>query len=303
MRRWGIIFGSRTRSAQRRWALMREYLEQQSIPYDMVQSEGEGAVERLAGMLCQNGYKTIVLVGSDGSLNDAINGIFSVPKLPKDLALGIIPLGIGNDFAAFWDITTENYRDAIDRIRQRRTKPIDLGVCAATDANGNTVSRYFLNCVNIGLGARLIELTNRWQRLISSKRLSLIPIYISQIFERKSFNVEFGTETEHISQQVMSVCVGNAKGYGQTPNAVPYNGLLDMSVITRPDWWRLFEGFWLLGKGQFLNYRNVHPYRVNHIHFDDIGHASVSLDGRMLRAKHIRQLDISLLPEHLQFIF
>ena len=35
--------------------------------------------------------------------------------------------------------------------------------------------------------------------------------------------------TDSIKQRLMTVCIGNAQGYGQTPNAVPYNGLLDVS--------------------------------------------------------------------------
>ena len=147
-----------------------------------------------------------------------------------------------------------------------------------------------------------MQLTDEAMRFIGSKRLSTVSIAIAQIFERKAFNVEFAIEKESFSQEVMSICIGNCHGYGQTPNAVPYNGLLDMSVITRPKWWQLFEGFWLLGKGHFLNYKNVHPYRTSSIKLVDVGKASISLDGRMLQTKYVGNIEVGVKKEFIRFI-
>lgn len=49
----------------------------------------------------------------------------------------------------------------------------------------------------------------------------------------------------------MTVCIGNALGYGQTPNAVPYNGFFDVSVVYHPGITQLFEGIYLLSKANF----------------------------------------------------
>ena len=100
----------------------------------------------------------------------------------------------------------------------------------------------------------------------------------------------------------MSVCIGNCHGYGQTPNSVPYNGLLDVSLITRPEWWQLFEGFWLLGKGRFLNYKNVHPYRAKQVIVNDVDKALVSLDGLELPVKNAIPLRVEIEKDALDFI-
>ncbi|MBQ3925540.1 MAG: lipid kinase, partial [Bacteroidaceae bacterium] len=107
---------------------------------------------------------------------------------------------------------------------------------------------------------------------------------------------------EDVADKFMSVCIGNCHGYGQTPNSVPYNGLLDVSVITRPEWWQLFEGFWLLGKGRFLNYKNVHPYRARQIHVTEVDKALVSLDGVVLQSKHPTPMRINIQQDALNFI-
>ena len=100
----------------------------------------------------------------------------------------------------------------------------------------------------------------------------------------------------------MSVCIGNCHGYGQTPNSVPYNGMLDISLITRPQWWQLFEGFSLLGTGRFLNYQNVHPYRSDYVVVNNVDKALVSLDGRMLQAKSPEPIKVSVQKEAINFV-
>ena len=72
--KWGVIYNPKagTRKVQKRWKEIKEYMDQKGVSYDYVQSEGFGSVERLAGILANNGYTTIVVVGGDGALNDAI---------------------------------------------------------------------------------------------------------------------------------------------------------------------------------------------------------------------------------------
>lgn len=288
--------------SQKRWTLIRKYMEQKGLQYDFVQSESFGSVERLAKMMCDNGYHTIVVVGGDGSLNSAVNAIMeSRDTLPDDFAFSIIPNGIGNDFSRFWGVSVDDYKWAIDGLVAHHVRKIDVGCCTYQD-DSIPQRRYFMNCINIGLGARLIKTSNDAAQIIGSKKLSIIPAFVSRIFERKQFQMDMKIETEEVGGEFMSVCIGNCHGYGQTPNSVPYNGLLDVSMITRPEWWQLFEGFWLLGKGRFLNYKNVHPYRARQIVVNHIDKALVSLDGIVLQAKLPTPMRITIKPDALDFI-
>ncbi len=302
--RWGVVYcpHSGLSKTHKRWSLIRKYLQQQSVHYDFVQSESSASVSRLVTMLCENGYHTVVIVGNDASQNDAVNAIMKCREmLPEDFAFAIIPNGTGNDFSRFWGVGVDDYRIMIDGIIARNTRKIDVAYCVYHD-DGIPQRRYFLNCINIGLGARLVKTTNDAAYIIGSHRFSLIPALFRQVFERKMFNLSLQVETEQIEGKYMSVCIGNSLGYGQTPNAVPYNGMLDMSVITRPEWWQLFEGFWLLGKGRFLNYKNVHPYRARQIVVNHLDKALVSIDGTALQTKSPEPLHVCVEKEALNLI-
>ncbi len=302
-RRWGVVYShSGSYKSHKRWLLIRKYMELKGVLYDFIQSEDEDSVERLTAMFCQNGYRTIVIVGGDRSVNDAVNAIMrNKDTLVRGFAFGVIPNGSANDFARFWGIEMDNYKRCVDNIIKRVTRSIDVGVCRYED-DSIPQRRYFVNCINIGLGARLVKTSNDALRLIGSRRLSFIPVFIRNIFERKLYRMDMQIETEKLHGEYMSVCVGNCLGYGQTPNAVPYNGTLDVSVITRPSWWQVFEGFWLLGKGRFLNYKNVHPYRCKTIKINSIGRALVSLDSKVLVGKNLAPLQATVLQEEIDFI-
>ncbi|MBQ8592970.1 MAG: diacylglycerol kinase family lipid kinase [Bacteroidaceae bacterium] len=301
--RWGIIYNPKagTRKVQKRWEKIREYMEERKVAFDYLQSEGYGSVERLSRMLANNGYRTIVIVGGDGALNDAINGIMtsSVPD-KSEISLGLIPNGIGNDFARFWGFDFDDYKAAVDWIINHRTRLVDVGYCSYNH-EGAEVQRYFLNAVNIGLGARIVQITNGTKRFWGMKGLSYLASLILLLFERKLYRSHIKINGEHIRGRIMTLCVGSARGYGLTPNAVPYNGWLDVSVVYRPELMQMIAGLWMLLQGRILNHKMVKPYRTRKVKVLRAKNARVSLDGRVLQEQNF-PLEIGIKPEAVQMI-
>lgn len=300
--RWGIIYNPRagTRKVQKRWNEIREYMESRKVAFDYIHSEGFGSVERLARTLADNGYRTIVVVGGDGALNDAVNGIMNSSAPDREhIALGIIPNGIGNDFARYWGLSIDNYKQAVDWIIHRRLRKIDVGYCSYYDGQQH-VKRYFLNAVNIGLGAKIVKITDATKRFWGVKYLSYLAAMFLLFFERKLYRMHLRVNDEHIRGRIMTVCVGSARGYGQTPSAVPYNGWLDVSVIYRPELLQLFNGLWMLLHGRILNHKMVKAYRTRQVKVLRARNASVDLDGRILPKQF--PLEIGILPEAVTLI-
>ena len=299
--KWGVIYNPKagTRKVQKRWKEIKEYMDQKGVAYDYVQSEGFGSVERLAGILANNGYTTIVVVGGDGALNDAINGIMlSNAEHKEDIAIGIIPNGIGNDFARYWDIGMD-YKQAVDWIIKNRHRKIDVGFCNFYDGEKHQ-RRYFLNAINIGFGARIVKVTDGTKRFWGVKFLSYLAAFFLLFFERNLYRLHLRINDEHIRGRIMTVCVGSACGYGQTPSAVPYNGWLDVSVIYRPQLLQTMSGLWMLIQGRILNHKVVKSYRTKKVKVLRAKNAAVDLDGRIL-PKHF-PLEIGILPEKITLI-
>lgn len=284
--RWGVLYCPKHNraGAKKKWNKIENCLREQNIDFDFVQSEKQEGVVRLVNMFISNGYKTIIIVGGDSALNDAVNCLMAVDKERRDsIAFGLIPNGLMNDFAHYWNLKEGEIEQTVKWLKERRIRRIDLGCIRYTNAKGEKCHRYFLNCVNIGLISAIMNLRRQTRRVFGSRTLSFVGSLILLIFQRLDYKMSLKINSDVIDRKVMTVCVGNASGYGQTPNAVPYNGLLDVSVVYHPEMTQLFEGFYLLITGKFLNHHSVHPYRTNEVRVNEAVKALVSVDGRLMK--------------------
>lgn len=280
--RWGILYCPKGRGSKQREKIQK-VLNERGVQYDLVQSESSNSVERLMGMLIHNGYKTIVIVGGDSALNDAVNCLMREEKQVRDqIALGVIPNGIMNDFARYWEFKEGNVEQTVDWLMKHRVRAVDLGCIRYTDKKGEKCHRYFLNCVNVGLIADVMNLRRQTRSLLGSRTLSFIVSIFLMIFHRMDYKMQVRINSDIISRKVMTMCIGNGPGYGQTPSAVPYNGLLDVSVVYHAEVVQVLAGLWLLLTGRFLNHRSVHPYRTDEVTVEEARHALVGVDGRLL---------------------
>lgn len=277
-------------------------LRQQGVDYDFVQSENQKSVERLVKMFVNNGYKTIVIVGGDSALNDAVNCLMQMDASERnEVALGVIPNGLMNDFARFWGFDDSNVEQTVAWLKKRRVRKIDLGCIRYTNKKGEKCMRYFLNCVNIGLIAAIMNLRRQTRHVFGSRTLSFIFSFILMIFQRLDYKMHIKINSDVIKRRVMTMCVGNASGYGQTPNAVPYNGLLDVSVVYHPQMTQLFEGIYLFVKGKFLNHKSVHPYRTREVVVEEASHALIGIDGRLMNTP-VGPYKITVIQEVINFL-
>ena len=298
-KKWGILYCPKHRSGKQRERIQRA-LNEHGVDYDFVQSETAGSVERLINMLIHNGYKTIIIAGGDSALNDAVNCLMKVEKQMRDtIALGLIPNGLMNDFARYWNFREGNLDQTISWLKKYRVRPIDLGCVRYTNKKGEQCHRYFLNCINIGLIAAIMNLRRKTHHMFGSRTLSFLCSFILMIFQRLDYKMHIKINSDVIKRRVMTMCVGNATGYGQTPNAVPYNGLLDVSVVYHPQMTQLFEGIYLFVKGKFLNHKSVHPYRTREVEVSS--NALIGIDGRLMNTP-VGPYQITVIQEVVNFL-
>lgn len=302
--RWGVIFCPKSgqKSNLKYLNRIRGVLDGKGVDYDLVQSEAQSSVERLVNMMIDNGYKTLVMIGGDSALNDAANCLMAQPRQVRDsIALGVIPNGVMNDFAKFWELDEDELEQTVETLKARRVRRIDLGCIHYTNKEGQNCHRYFLNCVNVGLAASIMNLRRQTRRFFGSQTLSLVSTTLLLAFQRLDYKMNVQINEDRIERRVMTMCIGSARGYGQTPNAVPYNGLLDVSVVYHPGVTQLIEGLYMLFTGRFLNHKSVHPYRTREVAMEVDKHTLVGIDGRMMRTP-VGKMTVDIHQEVVNFI-
>ena len=280
--KWGVLYCPKAgiTNKRKRWEKIQRVLDARNVDYDFVQSENSDSVERLIKMMISNGYKTIIIVGGDSALNDAVNCLMREEKEVRErVVLSVIPNGLMNDFAAFWGLTENDIKLAVESIATRRIKKVDAGCLIYTDKEGEKRNRYFLNCINIGLVAGIQRLRTETRKIFWSRKISFVISFFLLLFQRMFWKMEYTINYEKEQHSVITMCIGSALGFGQTPNAVPYNGMIDVTVIRNSALTQLFSVIALFVRGRILNHKMILPYRCHDITIKVPKNTPVSIDG------------------------
>ena len=141
--------------AGKRETRIREVLLSCGLPVEVHRSSGVRDLEQRVRCQVEKGSRRIVVMGGDGSVHEAVNGIVSAGG---DSALGLIPCGTGNDFAKACGVSLDWERAArqvADRVAAGQgARRIDIG-----RMNG----RYFANGAGIGFDARVTEIAHSYR--------------------------------------------------------------------------------------------------------------------------------------------
>ena len=183
---------------------------------------------------------------------------------------------------------------------ENRKRSIDVGRCAIETKNGEQ-TEYFLNCVNVGAAASIMNLKHLTFSVFGLRTVSHFLSAFMLLFSKLTYNLHFTTAGEVVNKRAMTLCIGSARGYGQTPSAVPYNGLLDISLVTTPKFTQLVHGIYLLLTGRFLSHKGISVWRTRKVDFTQLSEAPVSLDGRYV-CNHVKHLKVDVLKEAIDFL-
>lgn len=182
------------------------------------------------------GFNKIIVVGGDGTLNEVINGIFVQEKYEtKDITVGMIPVGTGNDWCRTFGITSD-YEEAVQTIKDSNTFIQDAGKVVFYK-NNRSLKRYFINIAGLGFDAMVVKKANRLKdKHRGNSTLYLYNIFTS-LFSYKSSRVNIEVDGIMKSDRIFSISLGICKydGGGMTrlPDAVPDDGLFDLTMIKK----------------------------------------------------------------------
>ena len=136
--------------AARKVARLSEFLTGAGVPHDLIASDAEGDLEDKVLRIVNDGAAGVIVAGGDGSIHEVVNGLL---RADNDAALGVVPVGTGNDFAKACGIPL-HWEDAarllVDRLHNGvPPRPVDAG---------RVNDRYFANGAGIGFDAKVNHL-------------------------------------------------------------------------------------------------------------------------------------------------
>ena len=134
--------------AEKRWQNFENDLKKNRIHYHAVITEYQNNATQMLSEAVSSGYNRIGIFGGDGTLNEALQGLFKDNHIiSEDVKLIFFPAGSSCDFEKKF----KTQRTLIERIQADNCVSIDVFKVECRDFSGKQISRYIINNSSIGI--------------------------------------------------------------------------------------------------------------------------------------------------------
>lgn len=143
----------------RRIATYRELLRRALPRVEFATTTRAGEERELAARAAADGYDVVVGVGGDGTWSNVADGVLSSGR--KDVALGVLPSGTGNDFGRNLGFDPDGPAEAVAALAAGSRRRVDVGRVETASAADRTPDlwekRHFLNVAGFGFDVAVID--------------------------------------------------------------------------------------------------------------------------------------------------
>ena len=280
---------------------LKAQIEALHLPNAVIEyTQKAGDAEHIARRYAEKGDALRVYAcGGDGTANEALHGILGC----ENVALGVIPVGTGNDYVRSLPGETKDFLD-IAKMVHGSTMRVDLLKCE---------DRYALNVVSVGYDCEVADRAQKNKRLpmmsaVLAYRLAIVQCLLTK--RKHTFTPYADGKMIPIAKgfksQMLAVAA-KGKYYGGGIKATPYaaldDGLIDfMAIPTVP----ISYFAWMFGaftRGEHIDHPKgktfIQHQKCKTLKLDNHGAIKVSIDGEMVV---MQDPEITVVPNALDVI-
>ena len=270
------------KSTFRKWPHIKNLLREHGLSFDYQYTERAGHASELASAAACDGYRFLIAVGGDGTINEVANGILRSPNAGTT-AMGIISTGTGNDFIRSVGIPC-NYAMACKHVTGERRSLIDVGVVEYT-LNGKRTSRYFINGAGVGFDAEVAEAGLGVPRFMGNT----VPFVLSLLKTLPGYrnkDIRMNIDGREEKRRVLSIVVSNGAYFGGGMRIAPEAELSDrhLDVLTIGDVGKLelLQVFPRVYKGTHITHPKVRMEKAQRVTIECDRRILLQADGELL---------------------
>ena len=252
--------------ARKRALIAKQYFSDHGVPVALV--EGSSLLdfrEKLRNELDRGSISGVIAFGGDGFIHEIIQHV-----VPRDISLGVIPCGTGNDFARSIGIYRLSLTQQLDLIGQSDSQAIDLGRVAST---------WFAAILSTGFDALVNERANLMQWPKGRMRYNIA--MIEKILALRAHRYQLRLDGDSVEVEATLVTVANGASYGGgmkvCPDAELNDGFFDVMVLGKVSRIELLKVFPKVYSGRHVGHPAVTFYRCREIEI--LGSGSSFADG------------------------
>jgi len=254
-----VIINYNAARARVAWARARSVLLDDGIRFDALEANAKGDAQNAAREALRAGYKTIAVVGGDGTLGEVVTGFFEREDARTSLAamttptpvnagaaLALLPAGTGNDFARGLEGARASLEHWLERlIKHARQRESETTTTRAVDVLqgiiGDDAHPFFcLNAATLGIGAevagRVAAQGQTVRRLSGEARFALAALAAIAHWRSRRVRVQIDdAEAFECATNLVAVVNSPFAGGGMmfSPGALLDDGLLDVVTASR----------------------------------------------------------------------
>ena len=254
-----------------------------------------GDAENAARGAAAAGFDAVLVAGGDGTVNEAVNGLLSAPKV---LPLGLVPLGTQNVLASELGFTPADTLDTLEALLWAgKTRRLDVGKLAS-----GTQSRYFVLMAGFGFDAVVVrDVLQPVKNWVGPAAYALSTL--GTLAKYRSTAITLTLDSQQVRSEAFWVVIANTASYGDrliklVPFALPDDGWLDICVFERPRLDRVGFATQMVAvlARRHLRDPSVRYYRAKTITLTSSPPISGQLDGEMFG---VTPITITVVPQAL----
>ncbi len=260
-----------------------------------------GHATELARQAGEEGYDTVIALGGDGTVHEVVNGLMQV-NAKKRPALGVVPIGSGNDFA-YANRLPKSADKALALALGEKRHPIDLALMH--DENGR--QEYIDNILGIGFDA-IVTIRSHRLPIVRGFMMYFTAVIQTILLNAKAMHMTIQSDNESWEKDIFMLVIANEPreggGFIMAPAAKPDDGILDYMIadkISRPMMFRLLPEFIkgtqerfdavTAGQCKTLSLRSQEPL---YIHIDGEIYTSFG--------SNLHEISVEIIPQALQLL-
>ena len=248
---------------------VKRVFETRGIAYQVHTGAEIGSVRSLASSLTEKEKTKLIVIGGDGTLHEALNGVHV-----ENCEMGIIPAGTGNDFASAIGLP-EKVEEAVSIILDNPSKDTDFLVVGG------------VRCMNVaGVGID-VDVLNRYQSAKKRTKFTYFKCLLKSLFSYKGTEIVFEKDgkEERRNAFIAAACNGVQFGGGIKicPTAETDDGLMDIVVVDFVKGLAVLKALIKLVRGKLLEYKKTNHFRCESIRFTSPTEMTLQLDGEIYK--------------------
>lgn len=278
--------------AQKLIPVIESMIRKHDIEGEIALTERPGHATELSKNYYDRGYKYIISVSGDGTLNEIARSLIN----RKDVVVGIIPAGTGNDFSQIPGFRGRFTEADWDVFFRKNVISMDVGT-----VNG----MIFLNGMGLGFDAEVAaENYTEPGKVKKGGAYKYIWHIVKTLLFFREKRVTVKKEGDHSETDcfINTIAVGRrfAGGFFLTPKAIANDGLLDVCSIKRLNLLQRFNLLLKVPKGAHIKDPKVNYYQTKDLELDFPAEVPFHVDGELFFSKSFK---IGIMPQALNIIY